>query len=241
MITFKKELFTEYSVEMADQKGDCHLGNLLFFIAGTIGIATKNGYTYGFHKWNNQIFFVNPLPAKEEKEYQPINIPWGFNGFDIPDNSSIFGWLQTEKYFAHCEDLIRHYFTLKEITKPIKDTIFVHYRNYGKEVYNIFIPLGRDYYMKALEQLPKKRVIVVTDNIAKARSVIGENFEYISNTPIVDFYLLANADYVVMSNSTFSWWGAWLSKAVTVFPSQFFNPTLGNDSADMYCDRWIKV
>jgi hypothetical protein len=248
MITFKKELFSEWhkGQQITRNGDDCGIGNILFFTAGTIGIATKNGYSYGLPKWVGSDYFVNPIPTPEEIDYKYIELPWGFSGFDIPDNSCIFGWMQTERYFEHCEDLIRHYFTMKPIAEPIKDTIFIHYRAY-KNVSKMLVPLGREYYREALRQLPRKRVVVVTDDINQAKGVFGANFEYLSNTPIVDFYLLSHADYVVMSNSTFSWWGAYLSKAVTVCPKQWIPPTWGdapgvpNSPKDIPCKNWIQI
>ena len=249
MITFKEFLFDGWHKgQRADRKGDMvSIGNILFFIAGTIGVATKNGYTFGLPRWACSDYFINPLPLPDKSiEYKDIELPWGFSGFDIPDNSRIFGWMQTEKYFSHCEDLVRHYCQMKEVIKPIKDTIFIHYRAYIG-VDNIFVKLDREYYLNALKLLPEKRVIVMTDDIKKAKSVIGDGFEYISNTPIEDFYLLANADYVVMSNSSFSWWGAWLSKATTVCPKRWFQPTWGdvpgvpNDTSDICCKNWIEL
>jgi len=238
MITFNRSRFNERN--RCDLVGDCGLGNILFYIAGTIGIATKNGYEYGFPEWNNSEFFVNPLPRlREEILFDDISIPWGFNGFNIPDNSSIQGWMQTEKYFEHCKGLIRHYFKLKDIAKPYKNTIIIHYRAYENKDRGSYAVPNKGYFMSALFILPVKRVIVVTDNKSEATKVFGDDFEIISNTPIVDFYFLANADYLVMSPSSFSWWGAWLSQAMTVAPDRWFSDE--RDISDMYCKDWIKI
>jgi len=236
MITYRKYKFSERP--RADQITDCSLGNILFFIAGTIGIAVKNGYDYGFTEWNNSEFFVNPLPPLENGEYKEFDLGWGFKGFDVPDGSSLSGWMQTEKYFIHCEALVRHYFTLKDLADPIKDTIIVHYRAFIDEG-TLFVPLTREYYLGALRMLPDKRIVVVTDNVNKAKETLGLNVEYISNSPIKDFYLLANSDYLIMSNSSFSWWGSWLSKAITVAPSSWLQPFVNQDCEDLYCKNWI--
>ena len=233
MITYEAHKFTERQV--ADQISDCSLGNLLFFIAGTIGIAMKNGYSFGFSEWNNSKFFVNPLPEVEDREFEKLDLGWGFNGFDVPDNISLLGWMQTDKYFAHCGNTIRHYFKMKELAEPIKNTILIHYRNCIDEG-TLIVPALRDYYLKAITYLPEKEVVVITDNIDKAREVIGLDCEYISDTPIKDFYLLSKADYLVMSPSSFSWWASWLSKAVTVAPSRWF---VNIDEKDLYCKNWI--
>jgi len=236
MITYEEYKFTERIT--ADQVGDCSLGNILFFIAGTIGIAVKNGYEYGFVEWNNSKFFVNHFPSLKEGDYRRVDIGWGFKGFDIPDNSSLLGWMQTDKYFTHCEDLIRHYFTLKDLAKPIRDTIIVHYRAFIDEG-TLFVPLTRKYYLGALSLLPKKEIVVVTDNINRAKETLGLDVEYISNSPIEDFYLLTHCDYLIMSNSSFSWWGSWLSGAITIAPPAWLQPFVNQDCIDLYCKNWI--
>ena len=230
----------------AGEIGDSSLGNMLFKIAGIIGIATNNGYNYGFPEWVNQQYFVNPLPKftgqlkKRTIQGNFLNIDFGFMGFDYPDNIDLNGEFGTEQYFSHCEGLIRHYFEVKPQCEPIKDTIMMHYRDYkGNTSWN---NLGRDYYEKALSKMPDKRVVVVTDNIDVAFNQLGGKYEYTSNSPIVDFYLLANADYLVMANSTFSWWGAWLSKAFTVAPKDWYSGVLKDAPIKhIYLSNWLIV
>lgn len=213
----------------ANKKLDCSLGNNLFTIAGVIGVAVKNGYDYGFADWPNQKYFVNSLPKLGKPIAKPFQMPinykgfdLGFRGFDVPDNVQINGYLGSYKYFEHCEELIRHYFEIKELCKPLKDCILVHCRDYSK--FPEFCKLDYNYYGEAVERLPKKDIVVITDNIEYAKRMTGLNGDYISNLPIIDFYLLAHADYLVMANSSFSWWGAYLSKAKTIAPMMWFDP-----------------
>ena len=229
----------------ADSKADCSFGNVLFSIAGTIGIAAKNRYPYGFYNWANQDFFVNKLPKIDVTNFIPYQIPInykgydiGFQGFDVPNNVRIMGYLGSWKYFEHCEGLIRYYFTMKELCKPYKDCIIVHCRNYSLKT-TVMPRLSREYYLSALKRMPDKKVMVITDNIKEARKTLGEDFEYVSNTPIVDFYLMTRADYLVMSNSTFSWWGAWLSRAKTIAPLNWYGGEFKDCSTkDLYCNNW---
>jgi len=241
MITFRNEWFSNRP--KANIRGDNSFGNILFFIASTIGIAMKNGYSYGFPEWNNQKYFVHPLPKVKPGSYTKIEIPEGnFLGFNIPDNSSIWGYMQSELYFEHCEDLIRYYFTLKYRGKsPYEDCILIHCRNYAQQYLDMgFTNMTKDYYMEALKHFPDRRVIVITDDLQKAKDTIKEDFEYISSTPIDDFYTLTKAKYIIGSNSTFSWWGAWLSGAKAVFPADWF-PGLPVKTDDVNCKRWIQI
>jgi hypothetical protein len=231
----------------ADENRDCSLGNVLFTIAGIIGVATKNGYAYGFPAWPNQEYFKNSLPLLAENvpftDFQnPINYKGydiGFRGFDIPDNSRVNGYFGSEKYFTHCKDLIRKQFEMKVLCRPYENAIMVHYRNYNPERDIAWADLGRDYYLEAIKQFPKKKVVVVTDNIEKAKQQLDIPATYISNPPIIDFYLLTKAKYLVMANSTFSWWGAWLSQAKVVAPKNWYAGEFADcPTEDLYCEGW---
>jgi hypothetical protein len=238
MITFKKDEF--YAHPSADMAGDSSLGNRLFMIASTIGIAIKNGYDFGFPEWHNQRFFSNPLPEVEFTDYTPVDIPWGYHDIEIEDYSSIYGYLQSPRYFEHCMEVIRYYLTPSYQTEPIKNAIIIHYRAYYELLYGtLFKELQKKYYINALKKLPDLRVVVVTDNIPRAKACLGEEFEYVSNTAIQDFYLLCNADYIVMSNSSFSAMAALIAGCPTVAPYKWF--ANGQSAKDIYHKSWIKV
>lgn len=239
MLTYNKYLFTSWHAgARVDQKGDTGLGNILYFIAGTIGIAVKNGYDYGFVPNCASEYFVNPLPGYDDSLTQEVTIPWGFHGFDIPDNVIITGQLQTPKYFEHCMDLIKHYFTLKDIAEPFRDTIVMHYRNYS---HPYFVNLKRKYYLQALRKLPDRRVVILTDDIPAARAAIGPEFEYQSNTPIIDFYLGVKADYKVIANSSFSCWWGYLSEGRVIAPWKWYTKELDQSPKEIYHKSWIKI
>lgn len=239
MITYNKYLFQSWHAGVkVDQPGDTGLGNILYFIAGTIGIAVKNGYDYGFVPNCASEYFVNPLPPYDDSLTNEITIPWGFHGFGYPDNTIITGQLQSPEYFWHCIDLIRHYFTLKDIVEPYKDTIIMHYRHYQ---HPYFENMKRKYYLNALKKLPDRRVVIITDNIEEAYKRIGPEFEFTSNTPIIDFYLGCHADYLVLANSSFSCWWGYLLDVPTVAPWRWYTKELQQDHKGIYRKEWIKV
>jgi len=115
----------------------------------------------------------------------------------------------------------------------------MHYRNYS---HPYFHNLTRDYYLKALRQFPDRKVVVITDDIQAAQKAIGEkSFEYVSNSPIVDFYLGVHADYLVIANSSFSCWWAYLSGVKTVAPYRWYTHELKQSTLEIYDPKWIKV
>ena len=232
----------------AGSKCDSSLGNMLFKIAGTIGIATMNGYSYGFPKWCNQEYFINNLPVYEgflkaqrlPRTYDGFD--FGFTGFNYRDNIDLMGEFGTWKYWHHCEGLIRHYFTLKPQCKVYKNTILIHYRDYIGGGHTSWAKMSKKYYRDALKLMPERNIIVVTDNIDAAYDAIGLDVQYTSNTPIIDFYILANADYLIMANSSFSWWAAFLSGARTIAPKNWYADKLKDaPTNEMYYPTWTII
>ena len=93
------------------------LGNQMFQIASTIGIATKNHASFGFPIWRDNIskknvhqYFRYPLPGKRRDKYQRLEIEFGYHDIHLERSADISGYLQSERYFEHCTDLVRRYF-----------------------------------------------------------------------------------------------------------------------------------
>ena len=54
----------------------------------------------------------------------------------------------------------------------------------------------------------------------------------------VDMCMMSMCNGHIIANSTFSWWGAWLSGANTVAPKQWFGPRGMPEWSDIYCENW---
>lgn len=86
------------------------------------------------------------------------------------------------------------------------------YLRYGKR--DISLPI--EYFRRELNRIPdleQYKVVFVSDDIDFVRKAFGHNPNYlfVANSEIVDFQLIQNADIAIISNSTFSWWAAYLS------------------------------
>ena len=178
-----------------------------------------------------------------------------------PDHVNLQGYFQTEKYFKHIEDEIRKDFTFKsEILEPCKEMvegvdnpIALHVRrtDYVRNQANHNV-LSLEYYQAALEQFDSDRnVIVFSDEPAWCmeqeifsddRFIISENEDN-----RIDLCLMSLCNDFIIANSSFSWWGAWLSTnkdKKVIAPSQWFGKTgytKDHDTKDLIPDDWIKI
>lgn len=233
-------------------------GNQLFQIAGIIGLATKHGYAHGFPAWKNydhaerfgssedidlQKYFVNPLPTIDNAEAFPDQaIPWGWHqNLYIPDNVSLSGHFQSEKYFAHCMTLIRHYFTMKD-EQPVNSDVAIHVR-LGDYDDHYHPRLGLEYYSKAMAQFPKGTPFkVFSDDPVAAREMLrSKGLIYVSEGRdyIEDFKLMKACKHFITGNSSYSLMAAILGRhpdKKIVCPENWFGPAWGSGYREMSKD-----
>ena len=169
------------------------------------------------------------------------------------DNINLYGFFQTEKYFKHIEDEIRKDFEWRDDVKKLCQDMFdsiggkaisLHIRRTDhliKPTYHPVLPLS--YYEEALSLFPINLPVIVfsdephwvnmQDFFSDDRFLVSE-----SGDNITDMCLMSMCQYQIMANSTYSWWGAWLSNSKDVIaPKLWFGPD-GQDPKDVYVDRW---
>ena len=103
----------------------------------------------------------------------------------------------------------------------------------------------KEYLYKAVEMLPKvDTIFVVSDDLDWCK----QNLSF-SNTVFVDYtrhealWFLSLCQNFVISNSTFTWWGAYLSKnpsKTVIAPGVWFGPDILQDvdPKDVVCKSW---
>jgi len=177
-----------------------------------------------------------------------------------PDHVSLQGYFQTEKYFKHIEDEIREDFTFKEeIFKPCQELMWqldfpiaLHVRrtDYVTNSAN-HPPCTLDYYKKALEYFDDDReVIVFSDDPAwcKEQELFSSDRFMVSENDDnrMDLCLMSLCSDFIIANSTYSWWGAWLStnkNKKVIAPVQWFGTgyTKDHNTKDIIPDGWTRI
>lgn len=172
-------------------------------------------------------FYIREKLIREQSFYFDISGP-DERFLNLKPRTFIDGNMQSLTYIRQNRDKIQDWFRVPG--EPFDGCVINFRGGEYKGITNVFLP--KEYYLAAIEKMkelkPQMKFLVVTDDEKKAS-------EYFPNLPIVssggvkiyfhrfyvsppskligrDFSLLQNARYLILSNSSFSWWGAWSSK-----------------------------
>ncbi|MDB5150053.1 MAG: hypothetical protein JWQ57_4073 [Mucilaginibacter sp.] len=149
----------------------------------------------------------------------------------ITDNCFYSGYFQSTVYFENIERYLIDKITIKKEYQDLfkskfpivhKKILAIHFRlkdylEWGNdELGGVNLTLPDSYYYNALDQIPNIEdytIIVVTDDSKSVQTRIPaiKNKIVFSESEILDFQLLLNADILIISNSSFAWWAAYLN------------------------------
>lgn len=208
--------------------GPFHLiDTYLFSIKGFKNIFNHH-FRRSFYKFIDGFFKTN-------SQFIPFDEPYLNAIKTINNHRSFEGYFQSELYFEPHKREIKNLLKIKKkylndfkdnfskIYKPGYKTVVVHIRRTDYQHLEILdlgnadLRLPATYYHQLINKLEKSannyQFIFIGDDI----SFIENEFGYVQNkyisteNEIIDFQLLMNADICITSNSTFSWWGAYLN------------------------------
>lgn len=211
------------------------------------------------HKYRDNLFSTilstDEIPPNEFKEqnfhYDPI--PYTSPGM------LLHGYLQSEKYFAQHKEDIKQLFTFPKKTKlKISKAISALKLKTGKQVVGIhvrrddYVQLSSThpectvrYYKEAISKFKNSIFIVATDTPLWVKQNLCSDNVILCNSSneIEDMYMLSQCDNIIISNSTFGWWGAYLGKEkdVVIAPDVWFGPDGPQDYYDIYLNWWEKI
>ncbi len=231
---------------------DGRLGNNLFQIAAARSLSENVTLCFKdalqikhFENYKNTLYkdypvvdFIPKCKRYTDPFYNHQPIPY-VEGEDL----IIEGSFQSYKYFN--EQIVRGLFPIDLQTKQIIDERYrellqrpitcIHVRRGDYLQYPHRHPFcGKNYYMNAINYIGKEeRFIVCSDDIAWCKRIFkGNNFFFVENsTPLIDFYIQTQCSSNIISNSSFSWWGAWLNpnpQKKVIAPSMWYGIDLKN-------------
>ena len=208
--------------------------------------------------------FIKEVLKKAYKEKY-----WAFNPavLHLPDNLMMYGYFQSEKYFKDVEHIIREELSFKE--RFVSDT-WQAYRHKIKQSNSVSVHVRRGDYigLKTHEVCTKKyfsdairylrdntespEFFIFSDDVDWCRQQTefsGCQFvavEGADTDATLDLELMSLCKHNIGSNSSYSWWGAWLNTnpdKIVVVPERWFNA--GNVDREAMRDTviadWIRL
>jgi len=176
---------------------------------------------------------------------------------ECPDWISLQGFFQTEKYFKHIRDeLLKDFEFRDEILEPAQKTmsywknpIALHIRRTDYKTNPNHTALSMEYYEKALSEFDdSSEVIIFSDEPqwCMEQKLFESDRFMISETGnnYMDMCLMTLCSGHIIANSSFSWWGAWLSSSQKVVaPSGWFKGSNNEhlDTKDIIPESWNAI
>lgn len=238
--------------QLIGKKG--RLGNSLFQVASTVGLAHKHKTEFSFNDNELSEYFKGPFPIKNNVLPELMEQHYHFHDWEIKGDIALNGYLQSRKYWKDCEKEVREMLCFKDhVYEGLKEyntenAICITVRR-GDFVNNSnYYQLGVMYYILALiEHFPDWRtrpIIILSDNIEWCRV----HFECLPNVRFAEdlnaYEQLALgtlcSDFII-SNSTFSWWVAYLAnrgKVIRPVKNMAGELERNNDEKDYWLENW---
>ncbi|WP_020604054.1 alpha-1,2-fucosyltransferase [Spirosoma spitsbergense] len=181
------------------------------------------------------------------------------------------GYWQSEHYFEEVTVHVREKFIFRQPFNSftsrlannlngIPNSVFVHIRrgdyvtNKGANAHHGLC--DRTYYERAVtfmrEHLENPLFFIFSDDLEWVSQELGPILEpatYVGgnqkNDSWQDMYLMSLCRHAIVANSSFSWWGAWLSphaSKIVVAPKEWFGkPLLPVKTNDLIPNSWIRI
>ena len=191
---------------------------------------------------------------KEPTKFEP-------EAFKISTDTYFKGNWQTEKYFSeYRNELLKILVPKHERTQSVKglvnemqkcNSVAVHIRR--GDYLKIGCQLSMDFYDKAIlkfQELNQRRntvFYIFSDDIDFAKQYFGKYENKIElhypqyeseNKTLDDLFLMSHCKHMIMANSSFSWWAAWLNQNKNKI---VICPELGMWSGEFYTEEWDKI
>jgi hypothetical protein len=172
------------------------------------------------------------------------------------------GYWQNEKYFIDIAEEIKNDFIIKNIYKEIgnkyinlilqSESVAIHFRNFSSINTLINSNLDSNYYNNAISYInarvlnPQYYVFVDNPSIEQLEYIhrISNAILIKTDSEITDMYLMSSCKYLIIANSSFSWWAAWLAsypnKIVIAPKKQKININSGFSSIEIP-SNWVSL
>lgn len=224
--TLALDMKTQYGIQGASRFKGKFFMDLDFgeFVPGRLLDGPSSELPPGIKNYFAERKIIHPLTRAEVSPYDSSLL-------EIEERTKIDGAFQAERYILHRKEEISKWMKSKMDSSPMPENLCVISFRGGEYQYHADLMLPREYFKHAIEYMlddnPETQFIVVTEDPRLARKYF-EGIRILANRRFLpprqfrikpsskaigrDFTWLQNAPRLILSNSSFSWWGAWTNQ-----------------------------
>ena len=220
----------------------------------------KRPLNWAAYAWTKDWVLESPRAFVErDQNFEPTVL-------DLPDGTYLSGYFQTERYFADIGEQLKKELTVRspmdarneEMAERIAEegSVCLHVRRgdyYSNEACRSVHAVDlTDYYSKAISLLRSRaeglHFFIFSDepDWVRRHFGLGDDCTVVAvngpDEPEQDLRLMSLCRHFIIANSSFSWWGAWLSTnpdKVVIAPQRWF---LDDRNVKDRCpDSWIRL
>lgn len=246
------------------------LGNNLFMMANVIAQSIRHNKPFLFSKhdvfyyemYKDNVYRKLDFCSESLQQHGTIIAEPKFEYSSIsPDEHkpTIFrGYFQSEKYFSEYKEIIRWIFEpteefkkqmheeFPELTQGTVTCINVRRGADYLALSNTHPIITLEYIHEAIKHIPlTDTFFVVSDDILWCKeNIVLPNCKFIEYDNWKALWLMSLCHHFIISNSSFSWWAAYLSRnnnKIVVGPSTWCGPGGPQDTQDVMCENWISL
>ena len=243
------------------------LGNQMFQYATLYSVGFIRGQKIGIPEKDHQLFETFNLEGVEKitenymasYRYDEPNFLFSPDIFMAPDKTDLNGYFQSPYYFRHCEKHLRKEFIFhediqanaKSLMEPFleKNVCALHVRRGDYlDLSGYHTNLGPDYYQQAvnivIQNVPDCIFLVFSDDIEWCKNTFRDSrFHFIEDgNDAIEMCMMTMCNNHIIANSSFSWWGAWLSRPGGVIaPKNWFSSEGPADWSSIYENGWVTI
>lgn len=209
---------------------------------------------------------MKPFPERTYIEQEGLDFDGRLLSVKVKGTVYIDGLWQSEGYFKDVEDVIRKdlriipptdYPNVSMAEQILScNSIAMHVRWFDLPSFESTHNASITYYQKAIDQMKKRlkqpRFFLFSDDPVEAQKKLQIQGVSITNVcqnssegdAFKDFWLMTLCKHFITANSTFSWWGAWLSEnpeKIVVTPNLFLNGKTAWGFKGLVPRKWVRL
>lgn len=258
---YSKDSPRQYSLNVFDiQASIASKEEVEQFIPSSLSMIKKRAY----------YFLQNHVPYRFRKVITEPRFSFNPNILNkTPNNAYLIGYWQSEKYFSEISEIIKSDFRIASavssaylywedrINSQLSASVHIRRGDYlaDKNYLGKFYKCPVEYFKRSMDllrdQFSNIHFYIFSDDIEWAKNAFNDNpsFLFVENKGYLkdheEIMLMSLCNHHVISNSTYSWWGAWLgsySSKLVLTPCKWFSDRiLHSQSSDLIPSNWLKI